>query len=104
LHDVGTWKFRVVLPLIMGTVVLLLALTGSVMVENGDSYDLYWWTVDGGGDTLSVGGGYSLGSAIGQPDAGPLIGGEYTLAGGFWNRSPIATNSFIYLPLVNLNH
>ena len=47
-------------------------------------YDLFWWTVDGGGAAFSSGGGYELGGAIGQPDAGTLSGGDFTLGGGFW--------------------
>ena len=49
-------------------------------------YDLSWSTVDGGGQTWSTGGGYTLGGAIGQPDAGAKhSGGDYTLRGGFWH-------------------
>ena len=44
-------------------------------------YDLSWWTVDGGGTTLSTGEGYTLGGTAGQPDAGVLTGEGYTLAG-----------------------
>ena len=47
------------------------------------SYDLSWFTIDGGGGT-STGGNYSLTGTIGQPDAGTLSGGSYTIAGGFW--------------------
>jgi hypothetical protein len=47
-------------------------------------YEINWWTVDGGGATFSIGGGYRLGGTIGQPDAGVLAGGDYTLYGGFW--------------------
>jgi len=60
-------------------------------------YDLTWSTVDGGGWTFSVGGGYSLGGTAGQPDAGLLSGGAYTLAGGFWGAG--APGYRIYLPL-----
>jgi hypothetical protein len=42
-----------------------------------------WFTIDGGGGT-STGGPYSLTGTIGQPDAGTLGGGNYTLVGGFW--------------------
>jgi hypothetical protein len=49
--------------------------------------DLTWSTVDGGGQTFSAGGGYSVGGTIGQPDAqaAPVMsGGVYELTGGFW--------------------
>jgi len=37
---------------------------------------------DGGG--ASTGGVYSVTGTIGQPDAGAMSGGNYTLQGGFW--------------------
>ncbi len=66
-----------------------------------DGYDLMWWTVDGGGGTFSTGGGYSLGGTAGQPDAGLMEGGEYTLAGGFWPGGVAAPEPgyLLYLPL-----
>jgi len=50
----------------------------------GQSFDLSWYTVDGGGGT-SVGGSFELSGTIGQPDAGvPMTGGNFELTGGFW--------------------
>ena len=46
-------------------------------------YAIDWYTVDGGGGT-STGGVYSVSGTIGQPDAGKMTGGNYTLEGGFW--------------------
>ena len=46
-------------------------------------YSIDWFTIDGGGGT-STGGVYSVSGTIGQPDAGTMIGGTYTLVGGFW--------------------
>ncbi len=67
-------------------------------------YDLSWWTVDGGGGYVTdESSSYTLGSTAGQPDAGQLAGGGYTLAGGFWAGGSAAAGppSFsIYLPLV----
>lgn len=51
---------------------------------HADTYDLTWNTIDGGGATFSSGGGYTLGGTIGQPDAGEMAGGGYSLRGGFW--------------------
>ena len=62
------------------------------------SYDLSWWTVDGGGAAFSTNGGYTLGGTLGQPDAGALSGGGYTLAGGFWSGAAVQYK--VYLPLV----
>lgn len=47
-------------------------------------FDLSWYTIDGGGATFSTGGTFSLGGTIGQPDAGIMAGGTFTLTGGFW--------------------
>ena len=80
----------------------LLSLLASVtLAQSGGGYDLTWNTVDGGGYTFSEGGGYSLGGTVGQPDAGVLSGGGYTLAGGFWPGG--AARYGIYLPLVLRN-
>lgn len=46
-------------------------------------YSINWHTIDGGGGT-STGGVYSVSGTIGQPDAGRMSGGPYTLQGGFW--------------------
>jgi len=81
----------------------LLSLLASVArAQSGGGYDLSWSTVDGGGATWSEGGGYSLGGTIGQPDAGVLSGGGYTLAGGFWGGA--AARYGVYLPLVLRNY
>jgi uncharacterized membrane protein len=80
---------------------VLLAATALAQVPE-QTYDLSWWTVDGGGATFSTGGGYSLGGTIGQPDPGVLSGGGYELGGGFWGGGvPAAGPGYhIYLPLV----
>ena len=61
----------------LGTVAL-------VGVALGQDYTMDWYTIDGGGVTFASGGDYELGGTMGQPDAGTLVGGEYTLKGGFW--------------------
>jgi hypothetical protein len=47
---------------------------------------------------------YSVSSSIGQPDAGEVSAGIYTLGGGFWGGGvivPVASNTYaVYLPLV----
>jgi hypothetical protein len=47
-----------------------------------------WYTVDGGGVAQSTGGDFELSGTIGQPDAGLMSGGSYTLSGGFWAVPP----------------
>ncbi len=48
--------------------------------------DISWFTVDTGGHTFSTGGAFQLGGTCGQPDAGSLSGGNFTIFGGFWLR------------------
>jgi uncharacterized repeat protein (TIGR01451 family) len=64
--------------------VALLVLVGGRV--HAQSYEVSWWTVDGGGTTVGiVGGTYNVASTVGQPDAGdPHVGGTYALHGGFW--------------------
>ena len=52
----------------------------AVVAQN---YSIDWFTIDGGGGT-STGGVYSISGTIGQPDAGHMSGGNFTLDGGFW--------------------
>jgi hypothetical protein len=40
---------------------------------------------------------YTLSGTIGQPDAGLMTGGSYTLAGGFWGLELLR---MVYLPLI----
>ena len=47
-------------------------------------FDLSWFTIDGGGVMRSTGGDFELSGTIGQPDAGAMSGGNFTLNGGFW--------------------
>ena len=79
---------------------LLLAAGVSIsQAQSGGGYDLTWNSIDGGGAVFSVGGTYSLGGTMGQPDAGTLSGGPYTLVGGFWGVSgPVVQH--VSLPLV----
>jgi len=85
------------------TIVLLLPVTVT-LAQSGGGYDLSWSSVDGGGYTFSSGGAYTLGGTVGQPDAGLLSGGNYTLGGGFWGGGAAAAMEYeIYLPLVLRN-
>jgi hypothetical protein len=76
----------------------LLLVAGGVLAQSGGPYDLSWNTVDGGGYTFSAGGPYQLGGTIGQADTRLLLGGGYSLAGGFWSGGRVPFG--IYLPLV----
>ena len=48
------------------------------------TYSIDWHTIDGGGGT-STGGVYSVSGTIGQPDAGAMSGGNFSVTGGFWS-------------------
>jgi hypothetical protein len=51
----------------------------------GQQYSIDWYKVAGGGGT-STGGMYQVSGTIGQHDAGgPMVGGNYSLTGGFWS-------------------
>lgn len=68
-------------PIVLTLGVLALAL--AVPRASGQSYSIDWFTIDGGGGT-STGGVYSISGTIGQPDAGHMAGGNFTIDGGFW--------------------
>jgi len=85
----------------LAAVLLCGLLAAGVAWASSASYDLTWWTVDGGGQTFSSGGGYQLGGTAGQPDAGLMTGVGYTLGGGFWRGGETAATPYrVYLPLV----
>ena len=91
--------WRAILVFVLALAFTTLRSTTPEAGQSNDPYDLTWYTIDGGGETLSVGGEYTLGGTIGQPDAGArLAGGDYTLAGGFWADG--VAEYRIYLPLV----
>jgi hypothetical protein len=48
------------------------------------SYSVDWHTIDGGGGT-STGGVFSVSGTLGQPDAGQMSGGNFSLTGGVWS-------------------
>ena len=77
---------------------VVLGLVGLAGAQSGGGYDLSWSTVDGGGHTWSTGSGYSLGGAIGQPDAQVLASAPgYTLQGGFWH--PVCSPQVVYIDI-----
>ncbi len=80
-----------------------LVVAGGVLAMPTASYDLSWWTVDGGGATLSIEGGYALSGSLGQPDAGALASDDYMLSGGFWGGGRLTDVYRIYLPMVLRN-
>ncbi len=59
-------------------------LTLGAIAASAQNYSIDWYTIDGGGGT-STGGVYSVSGTIGQPDAGVMSGGNFTVVGGFWS-------------------
>lgn len=84
------------------TVVALGVLLSSPLSQAADvTYDLTWWTVDGGGGiSQDAGGVYTLDCTLGQPDVGYVLsGGAYSTIGGYW-ESGLRTGMELFLPLV----
>ncbi|MBM4112186.1 MAG: hypothetical protein FJ253_02255 [Phycisphaerae bacterium] len=78
----------------------MLGLVHAAPMGRGE-FDLSWHTVDGGGETFSTGGGFTLGGTMGQPDAGKVMnGGPFQLVGGFW---PAATSGALFRCTADLN-
>ena len=79
LRQSRVWLLALFLLFVVGVVV--------AYAQVGGGYTLTWWTVDTGGQQAATGGGgYTLRSTIGQPDADPgaSFDEKYTLLSGFW--------------------
>jgi hypothetical protein len=68
----------------------LVGLWLSSSAVQAQSYSVDWFAIAGGGGT-STGGVYSLSGTIGQSDAGPMSGGNFSLEGGFWSIVAVQT-------------
>jgi hypothetical protein len=55
----------------------------AAVAAQAQNYAIDWYTIDGGGGS-SAGGIYAVSGTIGQPDAGSMSGGNFSLEGGFW--------------------
>ena len=89
------------LSLLLVTMLILLTAVSLASAQAG-GFDVVWHTIDGGGGTSIGGDRFALSGTIGQPDAGKMSGGAYTLQGGFWpgTAAPDKGASTIYLPLI----
>jgi hypothetical protein len=61
------------------------------------TYEISWYTIDGGGAQDLSGGTYTLSGTVGQFDAGSQSGGSYALNGGYWVE---LFGYRLYLPLI----
>ncbi|MCB9153155.1 MAG: hypothetical protein H6649_03740 [Caldilineae bacterium] len=75
-----------IIPLLAALALLLIPAAG-VHAQSGGTFQLDWFTADGGGAIGLSGGTFDLGSTAGQPDAAAAAGGTFELQGGFWNRA-----------------
>ena len=53
----------------------------------GTPWTLEWWTLDGGGEVFTSGGGWELSGTLGQWDStshSQSSGGAWEVTGGFW--------------------
>jgi hypothetical protein len=87
---------------------LLLVFTAALLLPAGafgQSYNINWYKIAGGGGT-ATGGTYTVTGTVGQPDAsGSLKGGSYSLTGGFWALYAVQTSGAptLYITHVGLN-
>ncbi len=68
----------------------LLACAAAGSGAYGQTYDMAWSTIDGGGGLMAAG-GFELSGTAGQPDAGPLAGSGFELSGGYWGLAEAPT-------------
>jgi hypothetical protein len=88
------------IPILIALALIFLGAITAVLAITDATYDLSWWTVNGGGNTTS-GGNFSLSGTAGQYDAGDLSGGEYDLGGGYWATDG---DKFIFIPVALNNY
>ena len=82
--------------------ILLLAVIVFCVGACGQTYSIGWYRIAGGGGTSS-GGAYEITGTIGQEEAGgPMAGGNYSLAGGFW--AVIAVVQMPGAPVLYVSH
>jgi hypothetical protein len=87
--NLGPGNFQLLICRFM--LLLLLLLTAAIHAQ---TFSLGWFTMDSGGGT-STGSVYTLRGTIGQPEAHPatatLVGGNFSLSGGFWSLFAVQT-------------
>lgn len=66
-----------------------IALTCSAPAAQGQTFEIPWYTIDGGGG-FSAGENFQMQGTIGQHDASePMTGGNFVLTGGFWAATTV---------------
>lgn len=82
-------KNKFLIPVLV--IIAALALINRQGFTQESTFSLPWSTFDGGGGRSS-GGGLEVVGTAGQPDAGVMTGGEFSLNGGFWH-DPIVSDA-----------
>jgi hypothetical protein len=74
-----------------GMALAIMVFLSTALTAGAENYSIGWYKVAGGGGTIT-GAVYSVSGTIGQHDAGgPLVGGNFSLTGGFWAFSTVQT-------------
>ena len=82
----------------------LLSLLWLALGAQAQSYSVDWYKIAGGWGSSSNA-PYQLSGTIGQPDAGePMIGGDYSLTGGFWSLVAVQTPGAPLLTITYATH
>ena len=92
---------RILIPILATLLLLSYALAWAQ--SGGSRYSIDTYSIDGGGTAGGTAGGYSLSGTAGQPDAGLLQTGRYTLGNGFWaggSGPPLPESYRVYLPVL----
>ena len=85
------------LALLVVAISLSLAmLTVAVWAQSSSSFELAWYSFDGGGKASAT--HFRLAGAMGQADAGQLSSASYKLHGGF--QQAFSHSSRLYLPSI----
>jgi uncharacterized repeat protein (TIGR01451 family) len=82
-------KSKILIPLLV--LIAALAFIRQQGFTQEPIFSLPWFTFDGGGGRSS-GSGLEVVGTVGQPDAGVMAGGEFSLSGGFWHE-PVTTDA-----------
>ena len=78
-----------------------LLLVVAAISTRAQSFSIDWHSIDGGGtSTRAV---YSVSGTIGQPEAGAMSGGPYSLTGGFWALYAVQTPGAPFLSVTRSN-
>jgi hypothetical protein len=90
-------KSKIMVPLLL--LMAALAFVSQQVFTLEPIFNLPWFTFDGGGGRSS-GGSLEVVGTVGQPDAGVMSGGEFSLNGGFW-QGPVATDAVADLSITH---